>query len=167
MTRLVRLTVLAVLLGASSAGAATVADQVFGVGLMDDVKQPTVLHYRYEMRGQGIEPAVASAIAMDVREVKEDGDKQVYLDMFSGADRRQLGPIAAHEQNPLVLVLLQRDVLQMSRLTGGAAGYFQQQIRRSFNDPAEYRISAVEGGLVGKNDKKRCQGTIDLFAASH
>ena len=42
----------------------------------------------------------------------------------------QFGPIAAQEQNPLVLVFLQRDVTQMANLTGGAAGYFQQQIRR-------------------------------------
>ena len=96
-----------------------------------------MLHYRYEMRGKDIEPAIASPIDMDVREVKDDGDKQVFFDMFAGADRRQLGPIAAQEQNPLVLVFLQRDVAQMAKLTGGAAGYFQQQIRRAFNDPAE------------------------------
>ena len=136
MTRFAQITVAAVLLAASPAGAATVADQVFGAGLMDDVRQPTVLHYRYEMRGQGIEPAITGPIAMDVREVKEDGDKQVFFDMFAGADRRQLGPVAAHEQNPLVLLLLQRDVAKMAKLTGGAAGYFQQQVRRSFNTPA-------------------------------
>ena len=55
----------------------------------------------------------------------------------SGNDRRQLGPMAAQEQNPLVLLFLQRDVAEMAKLTGGAAGYFQQQIRRAFNGPAE------------------------------
>jgi len=137
MTRLAQLALAATLLAASPAGAATVAEQVFGAGLMSDVRQPMVLHYRYQMHGKGIEPAIESPIAMDVREIKDDGNMQVFLDMFAGADRRQLGPISAHEQNPLVLVLLQRDVAQMAKLTGGAAGYFQQQIRRSFSDPAE------------------------------
>lgn len=137
MIRPAQITVAVALLATWPAAAATVADQVFGVGLMDDVRQPTVLHYRYEMHGKDVEPAIASEIVVDVREVKEDGDKQVFVDMFSGVDRRQLGPIAAHEQNPLVVVFLQRDVGQMAKLTGGAAGYFQQQIRRSFNDPAD------------------------------
>ena len=137
MTRSAQIAVAAVLLAAWPAAAATVAEQVFGVGLMEDVRQPTVLHYRYEMHGEEVKPAVASEIVMDVREVQQSGDKEVFVDMFSGADRRQLGPIAAREQNPLVLVFLQRDVTEMAKLTGGAAGYFQQQIRRSFNEPAE------------------------------
>ena len=137
MTRLAQLTVAVALLAAWPAAAATVAEQVFGVGLMEDVRQPTVLHYRYEVRGEEVKPAVASEIVMDVREVQQNGDKQVFVDMLGSADRRRLGPIAAREQNPLVLVFLQRDVLEMAKLTGGAAGYFQQQIRRSFNEPAE------------------------------
>ena len=68
---------------------------------------------------------------------RRDGAKSVFFDMFDGANRRQFGPMAAQEQNPLVIVLLQRDVTQMANLTGGAAGYFQQQIRRAFNEPAE------------------------------
>ena len=64
------------------------------------------------------------------------GGKSVFIDMFEGADRRQFGPIAAQDQNPLVLVFLQRDVTQMANLTGGAAGYFRQQVRRGFSDPA-------------------------------
>ena len=64
-----------------------------------------MLHYRYEMRGQGIDPPLAGHVDMDVREVKADGAKSVYFDMFEGQDRRQFGPIASQEQNPLVLVL--------------------------------------------------------------
>ena len=137
MTRLTRITVAVALLAAWPAAAATVAEQVFGVGLLENVRQPTVLHYRYEMHGAEVNPPVASAIVMDVREVHENGDKQVFVDMLAGPDRRQLGPIAAREQNPLVLVFLQRDVMEMAKLTGGAAGYFQQQIRRAFGEPAE------------------------------
>ena len=96
-----------------------------------------MFRYRYEMQGQDIEPPFASHIEMDVREVAADGAKSVYFDMFEGANRREFGPMAAQEQNPLVLVLLQRDVTQMAKLTGGAAGYFQKQIRKAFNDTAE------------------------------
>lgn len=137
MTRAVALVAALILADVLPAGAATVAEGVFGADLLAGVKQPTVLHYRYEMQGQGIDPPNVQPVAMDVREVKPDGAKSVYFDLFEGVNRRQFGPMAAQEQNPLILVLLQRDVSEMGKLTGGAAGYFQQQVRRAFNEPAE------------------------------
>jgi hypothetical protein len=119
------------------AAAETVAQRVFDAGLLAGLHQPAVFRYRYEMQGQGIEPPFASHIEMDVRTVAADGAKSVFFDMFEGANRRKLGPMVAQEQNPLVLVLLQRDVNQMANLTGGTAGYFQKQIRKAFNDTAE------------------------------
>ena len=123
---------LAVLLALATpalATADTVTGRVFDAGLMADVQQPAVLRYRYEMRGQSIEQPFTSWVEMDVREVATDGQKSVFLDLFEGPNRRQYGPIAADAQNPLVIVFLQRDVTQMANLTGGAAGYFQQQIQ--------------------------------------
>ena len=96
------------------------------------------------MQGKGIEPPYASHIEMDVRTVAQDGAKSVFFDMFDGANRREFGPMAAQEQNPLVIVLLQRDVNQMANLTGGAAGYFQKQIRKAFNEDAESEPVEVE-----------------------
>jgi hypothetical protein len=80
--------------------------------------------------------------------VAQDGGKKVWVDMFEGPNRRALGPIDAREQNQLVLVFLQRDVAQMGGLTGGAGGYFQQQIRRAFGKPAE--VSALEVDVAGQ-----------------
>ncbi len=137
------------LLAAPAWGADTVADKVFGAGLLAGVTEPSVLHYRFEMSGKDIVPPFASHIDVDVREVAPDGAKSVFIDMFEGANRRQFGPIAAQDQNPLVLVFLQRDVTQMANLTGGAAGYFQQQVRRGFNDPA-----VVEPFEVTLGDRK-------------
>jgi hypothetical protein len=138
---------LAALLAAAAAppvAAETVTGRVFDAGLMADVRQPAVLRYRYEMRGQDIEPPFASRVEMDVREVAADGQKSVFFDMFEGPNRRQYGPIAADAQNPLVILFLQRDVTHMANLTGGAAGYFQQQIREAFNQPAEAEAVEVE-----------------------
>ena len=129
--------VAAVLTSSGLEAAETVADRVFGAGALAGVTQPTRLHYSYEMSGQGIDPPLASHVELDVREIAADGAKAVYIDMFEGQDRRQFGPIASREQNPLVLVFLQRDVMQMASLTGGAAMYFQQQIRRAFANEAE------------------------------
>jgi hypothetical protein len=131
----------------------TVTGRVFDAGLMADVRQPAVLRYRYEMHGQDIEPPFTSRVEMDVREVAADGQKSVFFDMFEGPNRRHFGPMAANAQNPLVIVFLQRDVAQMANLTGGAAGYFQQQIRKAFNQPAEAEPVEVE------LDGRKVQGT--------
>ena len=138
----------AMLAAASVSAAETVADRVFGAEPFADVPAPSHLRYRYEMRGQGIDPPFASSIALEVREADGEGSREVFVDMFEGVNRRAFGPIAAREQNPLVLVFLQRDVTQMANLTGGAPEYFRQQLRRAFNEPAE--SEAIEIALGGR-----------------
>lgn len=139
---------LACLAGAAAAPAAsaadTVADKVFGPGLLAGVTAPAVFRYRYELRGVTMSEPYASRVVMDVREVGADGGKKVWFDMFEGQNRREFGPTAAKEQNPLVIMFLQRDVEAMRNLTGGSAGYFQQGIRRSFSEPAEVAPVEVE-----------------------
>lgn len=133
------------LLGPSGlATAETVAHGVFEAGLLKDVREPTMLHYRYQMQGRTIEQPFTSTVRMEVREIAADGGKAVFFDLFEGPNRRQYGPVAAAEQNPLVLVFLQRDMTQMGNLTGGSAGYFQQQVRKAFNDPAETETIEIE-----------------------
>lgn len=126
--------------------AETVTHAVFEAGFLKDLKQPATFRYRYEMRGETIDRPITGEVLMEVREVREDGSKVVHFDMFGG--QRKAGPMAAREQNLVVLAFLQRDVAQMANLTGGAAGYFQQQIRRSFNDQAATDELRVE--VAGK-----------------
>jgi hypothetical protein len=127
---------LALLTGAPAA-AATVQELVFEAHLLADLREPQTLHYRYERRGTLFPEAHVSEVSMEVREVSADGDKLVHFDMFEGADRRQFGPMEARAQNPLLIVFLQRDVMQMARLTGGSSDYFRNQVREAFVKPAE------------------------------
>ena len=108
---------------------------MFDPGRFAGIEQPVDLGYRFEVHGQGIETD-ASPVRVEVRKVAADGGKEVWLDLFEGSARRSAGPLEAKGQNPLVLVFLQLDVAEMGRLTGGAAGYFQQQIRKAFSEPA-------------------------------
>lgn len=131
-------------LGPATAAADTVAAAVFEPGRFAGITSPVVLRYRFEMRGQGIETPKPSPVRVEVRSVAPDGGKEVWLDLFEGPQQRHFGPVAAREQNPLVITFLQMDVNEMGRLTGGASGYFQQQIRRAFNDPAETEAVTIE-----------------------
>lgn len=124
----------------------TVAGAVFGPGRFAAITAPVRLRYRFEVRGPGIEAAPPSPVLVDVRQVAADGAKQVWLELFEGAARRSFGPVDAREQNPVLITFLQLDVTEMGRLSGGASGYFQQQIRRSFGRPAEVQAVTVEVG---------------------
>ena len=152
MRRPLRSALAVLLASACAAGPAfaadTVADRVFGASLLSPVTRPVVIEYRYELKGQTIEQPVSSRVEMAVREVSPEGDKKIWFDMFEGASRRQFGPTAAREMNPLVLVFLQRDVTGMGNLTGGASGYFQQQIRKGFGEPAE--VTPLEVDVDGR-----------------
>jgi hypothetical protein len=127
----------------------TVTHAVFEPGRFAAIAAPVELRYRFEVQGQGIDGATPSPVRLEVRTVGADGTKEVWLDMFEGAARRNFGPVSAREQNPLIIEFLQRDVVEMGNLTGGAPGYFQQQIRRAFALP--WPTEAVSVELDGKS----------------
>lgn len=122
---------------------ASVQEVVFAPGFLAAVDRATVLRYRYEMRGAALAKPYTSSATLDIREVFPDGRKLAWLDMFDGPNRRQTGPLPVVDQNPLLLAFLQRDTVTMANLTGGAAGYFQQQIRRAFNEPSTVETTTV------------------------
>lgn len=141
MKRLVSAQLLTILLLAAGAGSAaagatsTVAEVVFDSRPFAAVVEPATFVYRYRLHAGGAAEAYVAEARMEVREVQPDGRKLVWFDMFDGPNHRAFGPVSADDQNPMVLVFLQRDITTMANLTGGAAGYFQQQIRRAFQDP--------------------------------
>ncbi|MCS6780979.1 MAG: hypothetical protein NZ555_14910 [Geminicoccaceae bacterium] len=131
------------LAGEARAETGTVQEVVFAPGFLAAVDRPTVLRYRYELTGKAMDKPYASAAKLEIREVFPDGRKLAWLDMFDGPNRRRTGPVPMVDQNPLLLAFLQRDTVTMANLTGGAAGYFQQQIRLAFDRPAELEPTTV------------------------
>ena len=111
----------------------SVAHLVFEPGRFARITEPQTLRYRFDTRGRGMAEPQSAPGRMEVREIEADGDKKVWLDLFEGEAHRAIGPVNAKDQNPLLLVFLQIDVTEMSRLTTGSAVYFQQQIRKAFN----------------------------------
>jgi len=139
---------LALAAAAAVAGPATpdpARESVFTPGYFADVHAPTVLVYRYELTSELMPEPYVSRVRVEVRRERPDGTKEVWLDMFDGPNHRRFGPVPAVDQNPVILALLQKDVASMRNLSGGAQGYFQQQIRLAFGrPPAEREELAVQ-----------------------
>ena len=138
------------LLAAPAWAADTVADRVFGAGLLAGVTEPSRAALPLRDERQGHRPALRQPHRRwTCARSPRTAPSRCSSTCSRAPTGAQFGPIAAREQNPLVLVFLQRDVAQMANLTGGAAGYFQQQIRRGFSEPAE-----VEPVEVTLGDRK-------------
>lgn len=151
MTRLIRTAAIAlafVTIGLS-ARAETVEHLVFNAHLLEDVREPAMLRYRFEVSGSLMGEPYEDEVLMDVREVAPDGAKVVHFDLFRDSPRRrQVGPVDAKLQNPLIIIFLQRDVAQMGNLTGGSPQYFRNQIRKAFM--ADVPAEPVEFELDGR-----------------
>lgn len=123
----------------------SVTAQLFGRDLLKDLARPT--HFAYGLRlDRAGQPEASGNILMDVREVAEDGTKQVWFKMDGAAGDHDFGPVSASTQNPLVIVYLQLDVAQLQELTGGSQHYFRNRIREAFNRPAKVEPVKVEFG---------------------
>ena len=68
-------------------------------------------------------------VSIVIKRISETGVKDIMLEIGSGEDALQIGPLQALDQNPLIFAFLQRDVNAMAARTGGAAHYFMSLIR--------------------------------------
>ena len=56
--------------------------------------------------------------------------------MFTGVPQPLIGPLTRLAGNPLIMVFLERDVVQMSRQAGGQAVFYRNVIRLAFREKA-------------------------------
>jgi hypothetical protein len=134
----------ALLLSPAARGAETVTDLLFGKDLFANVTAPLRLDYAYLAREGPAGPTRRGDVALEVRSVDAEGAKQVFLDLEDGAVHREFGPLRMTQQNPLVILFLQRDVQSMEGVTGGSQHYFRNRIREAFNGPAEVERLEVD-----------------------
>jgi hypothetical protein len=111
------------------------------------ITRPVRLEYAFEHRG-GSGGDYVDKVSADIREVHEDGGKDVAVDFLSGERRMNFPPVTGFHGNPLLMFFLEHDVIEMRQATGGAATYFRNRIRRAFLDGAEMHPVevTVDGG---------------------
>ncbi len=105
------------------------------------------LEYRFDQRaGEATEDPKANftdRVDVDVRP-RSDGAKDVWIDFLSGEHHMPFPPLMGFHGNPVIMFFLERDVIEMNRLTGGAVTYFRNRIRQAFVDQAEVHAIEVE-----------------------
>jgi hypothetical protein len=108
-----------------------------------NVEQPTTLRYSFESRGPG-EEGFTDTIDVRVVEVWPDGSKRVEMDYFTGKRNRPVPAVDHARGNPVVMLFLQRDVMEMARRSPQTWRYFQKQIKIALQDRVELASGDVD-----------------------
>jgi len=120
---------------------ATAQHLLFDATYLVPLGAPSRLLYGYSQKssdpalyGQAFEDQVALRLSASAEGA---GEKDVLLDLFTGERQRTVGPLTRVSGNPIIMMFLERDVLQMSRHLGGQAVYYRNIIRLAFRENAK------------------------------
>ncbi|GAB2790435.1 hypothetical protein GCM10027040_15730 [Halomonas shantousis] len=101
--------------------------------------------YRYRFSKSGTLNDFDDEIVMEARDSDGSGQaKQVHLEYFSGERQKHVPDIDSARGNPVIMMFLQRDVAEMSELTGGNWRYFQRQIKLALENAADVEAVTLD-----------------------
>ena len=102
----------------------------------DNIRQPTKLNYTYRQEAAKAPEAFNDDVMVDVLKRNDDGTASVAAQFLTGSHAIAIPPIEHAQGNPAILGFLERDILEMKRLTGGATAYFRKRIRLALASPS-------------------------------
>ncbi|MDB5396824.1 MAG: putative secreted protein [Rhodospirillales bacterium] len=113
---------------------------------LKNITHPETLVYRLERAGP--EP-LTDTVNVNVEKIHPDGTKYVSFDFLTGPHHLFFPAVDDFSGNPLLMLFLEHDVLDMKSQTGIAAAHFRDHIRAAFVDRAIISDATVTFG--GKN----------------
>jgi hypothetical protein len=123
---------------------------LFETDHLKDIHHPVVLDYRFHHHG-GSAGDHDDKVSAEIRDIRQDGSKDVSIVFLSGDRRTELPPARGFSGNPLLLFFLEHDANEMHTVTGGSVQYFRNRISDAFADRAElHPVEVKEGGTVVK-----------------
>ncbi len=135
------LTSVPVALSAATEGNAPSAQGLlFDANYLLPLSAPSRLVYTYSAKtadpqlfGKGFDDEVELRLAAS----DAGGEKDVFVDMFTGDRQRVLGPLSHVSGNPIIMAFLESDVSQMNMHVGGQPVYYRNVIRLAFREKAK------------------------------
>jgi hypothetical protein len=125
---------------------------------LKDVQPPSRLHYAFQKSGT-LEESFSDTVDIDITR-QPDGGKKSAVRFFSGARQVNYPEIEHVEGNPVLLFYLEREIREMSRLTGGKPNYFKHRIRAALAESAKIKDIDIH---VGARTMRAQQITISPY----
>lgn len=102
------------------------------------LKPPLTLHYGYRKSGT-MEAAFEDTVDVVLAAQANGSCCAASARFLSGERQMRQAEVDSAEGNPAILYFLERDILEMQRLTGGKANYFRKRIRMAVYEGASIR----------------------------
>ncbi|HKW55563.1 MAG TPA: hypothetical protein VJO12_17870 [Stellaceae bacterium] len=113
---------------------------------LKSITKPVRLDYAFDHHGGSGD--FTDKVSETIREVHEDGGKDVAVEFLTGEHQTNFPPVNGFHGNPVLMYFLEHDVFELRQATGGAATYFRNRIRRAFLDGAD--VHPTEVSVDGK-----------------
>ena len=104
---------------------------------LQEVQPPSRLRYAFRKSGT-LEKGFSDTVDIDITG-EPDGSKKGAARFFSGAKQIKYPDVEHVEGNPVLLFYLEREIREMSRLTGGQPNHFRQRIRQALAESAQVK----------------------------
>jgi hypothetical protein len=112
---------------------------LFETNHLKNLTQPGSLLYTFKKAGQQ-EKGFDDLVNVDVSKVNASGSKTTSMRFLTGERKTaDIPPIDEATGNPVILGFLERDLIEMKRLTGGATNYFRKRIRMALFEKASVK----------------------------
>ena len=118
---------------------------VFETPHLQNVRQTSTLGYEFVRGGPD---GFTDTVSVHVRTVNPDGTKDLSFEFLTGPHRIAYPELDRFRGNPLMMLLLERDVLEMKRTLGVSAAYFRNRIREAF--VSEATLTPTEVAFEGR-----------------
>lgn len=134
----------------SPSGQADVATLLFGTAMWDKAPAGSKLTYTFDKATS--DPALGAAFKDQVALTLGAGDdprsRTIEMQLFSGVNRKPAGPFPSDQENPLLLVILENNVQELSALFKANPRYLKNAIRKAWRDNP--KIEQAEDNIGGK-----------------
>jgi len=111
---------------------------------LKDISRPVRLEYAFTHQGGAGD--FTDKVTEDIRDVRSDGRKDVWVQFLSGTRQMKFPPAMGFNGNPLLMYFLEHDTVEMQAATGGASGYFRNRIRDAFLHAEMHTAEVTVGG---------------------
>jgi hypothetical protein len=111
---------------------------------LKEVQAPSQLHYAFHKSGT-LEKGFSDTVDVDIT-AAPDGSRNGVAHFFSGTRKIDYPAVDHVEGNPVLLFYLEREIREMSRLTGGQPNHFRKMIRASLAESAQIKDTEVHFG---------------------
>jgi hypothetical protein len=127
---------------------------------LKELRLPSRLHYAFRKQGT-LEKGFSDTVDIDIKG-EPDGSKKGVARFFSGARQIKYPDVDHAEGNPVLLFYLEREIREMSRLTGGRPDYFKKRIRAALAESAQIKDIDIH---VGGRTMRAQQITISPYGS--